>query len=304
MVYDGSAEADIRGIDIDKLAKGFGTIASIFKQFVTISKTKNREIRWYRKGISLAAAADPLDTPTTQGVTLSQMQNTSFKARPFVVEQKWERQTSYIKKFFVESPLISMEDIKDNDIDVLATNVRDLVQAVGFKVDRRIYDVITEATTSGTPNPTNVNTDAATDGWATTATCNPILDMLIAKKKLTAAGYETKGRVVIMNELEEQSLLNYLISVKGSSIPSMATEKVKSGVVMELLGAKIVVSPNATADWVITLVPGRACSYKSFMPITSVVIDEPGIGKKIRVWEEGEAMLTDPLAVHVLSSAS
>ena len=304
MAYDGSAEKDIRGIHIDKLAKGFGSIASIFKQFTNMSKTKNREIRWYRKGLSLTTAMNPLDTPTTQAVTASMMSNVSSKARPFVVEQKWERQTSNVRKFFVESPWISLEDIKDSDVDVLAGNVRDLVQAVGFQVDRRIYDVLTEATVSGTPNPTYVNTDVAVDGWSTIATANPILDMLIAKRKIKAAGYDPAGRVTVMNELEEQSLLNYLISVKGSSIPSMAVDKAKSGVVMELLGSKIVVSSNATADWVITFVPKRAISYKMFMPITTAIVTDEGIGKKIRVWEEGEAMLTDPLAVHILSGAS
>ena len=304
MAYDGSAEADIRGINIDKLAKGFGEISTIFKQFVQVSKTKNREIRWYRKGHSLSTAAQPLDTPTTNGVTVSQLQNTSFKARPFVIEQKWERKTSHIMKFFVESPLISMEDIKDNDVDVLATNVRDLTYAVGFKVDRRIYDVLTQATVSGTPNPTTVNTTAATDGWGTIASCNPILDLMNAKMEIKAAGYNPEGAVCVMNQLEEKNLLNYLISVKGSSIPTMSGGLAKNGVIMELLGLKIVSTPNATADWVLTFVPARAASYKSFMPITATVIDDPGIGKKIRVWEEGEAILTDPLAVHVLSGAS
>jgi hypothetical protein len=120
--------------------------------------------------------------------------------------------------------------------------------------------------------------------------------------EIRAAGYNPEGAVCLMNELEHKNLLNFLISVKGSSIPPFATEKIKSGVVMELLGLKIIVSHYATAAYVITWVPDRACTYKSFMPITSVVIDEPGIGKKIRVWEEGEAILTDPLAVHVLTA--
>jgi hypothetical protein len=37
------------------------------------------------------------------------------------------------------------------------------------------------------------------------------------------------------------------------------------------------------------------------MPITSVVVAEPGIGRKIRVWEEGEALLTDPKSVHLIT---
>ena len=303
MTYDSSAEADIRGINIDKLAKGFGMLLPTFKAFTNQSKTKSREIRWYRKGLSLATAMNALDTTATQGVG-SMMGNTSFKARPFVVEQKWERETSYIKKYFVESPMISIEDIKDSDIDVLAGNVEELVKAVHFKVDRRVYDVLTEATISGTPNPSTVNDTAATAPWSTTATCNPITDLLNAKMEIYAAGYDPEGAICLMNQLEHMNLLNFLISVKGSSIPPFATEKVKSGVVMELLGLKIVVSPNATADWVITFVPKKAITWKTFVSITSVVITEPGIGKKIRVWEEGEGILTDPLAVHILSSVS
>lgn len=88
MTFDGSAEADIRGLNIDKLVKGFGEIANTFKQYVQVSKTNAREIRWFQKGLTTATAMNKLDTPTTQGVTTSRIGNVSFKARPFVVEQK------------------------------------------------------------------------------------------------------------------------------------------------------------------------------------------------------------------------
>ena len=206
MVYDTAAEADIRGIDIDKLVKGFGQLMPTFKNYVTKSNTKSREIRWYRKGLTLATAMNALDTPTTQGVTVSMMQNTSFKARPFVVEQAWERQTSYVKKYFVESPLISIEDIKDSDVDILAGNVRELVKAVHFKVDRRIYDVLTEATTSGTPNPTTVNDTAAIDGWGTVATANPVLDLLNAKQRYALLSPTIQPtELIIGGEIERHS---------------------------------------------------------------------------------------------------
>ncbi len=37
------------------------------------------------------------------------------------------------------------------------------------------------------------------------------------------------------------------------------------------------------------------------MPLQSAIIDDPGIGKKIRVWEEGECLLTDPKAVTLIT---
>ena len=96
-------------------------------------------------------------------------------------------------------------------------------------------------------------------------------------------------------------LISYLINVKGSSIPSFSSEKLRSGAIMEILGNSVLVDEIFTTDWVYQWVPSRAATWKSFMPITSVVMDDPGIGKKIRVWEEGECILTDPNAVHVIS---
>jgi len=298
---DTSGEQDIRGINIDKLAKGFADEANIFKKFVTLSKTKAREIRWYQKTSGF------LDSVTTTGITGSQISNVAERSRPTVVEQSWTRQTSYVKKYFVESPTISTEDIKDSDIDILATNVRDLVRAVARKVDLRIYSVLTEAAaaTPTVPNPTTVNTTAAVaDGWNDTATGNPIKDILVGKRKIRQASYDPEGSILLMNPIEHEFLLDFLISVKGSSIPGFSSEKVKSGVVMEILGTNVVVSENATTDYVIQWVPSRAATWKSFMPLKSVVMNDPGIGKKIRVWEEGECLLTDPLAVHVITDTT
>ena len=96
-------------------------------------------------------------------------------------------------------------------------------------------------------------------------------------------------------------LISYLINVKGSSIPNFSSDRVKDGVVMQILGTNVVVSETFTTDWVYQWVPSRAATWKAFMPITAVVIDEPGIGKKVRIYEEGECILTDSQAVHVIS---
>ncbi len=298
---DQAAQAEIRGIDIDKLAKGFADEENILKKFVVNSTTKAREIRWYQKTSGF------LDSTDSTGITQSHIANTSSKSLPVVVEQSWTRNTSYVLKYFVESPLISLEDIKDSDVDVLATNVRDLVRAVERKVDLRIFSILTNALAATPTQPlTNgavtVQNTGATSGWNDTAAGDPILDILNGKQLIRAQGYNPEGSMLGMNSVEHKNLLVYLISVKGSSIPQFASEKVKSGVVMELLGCNIVVSENFTTDWVYQWVPSRALTWKSFSPITSVVMDEPGIGKKIRCWEEGEAILTDPKAVHVISN--
>ena len=290
---DGSGQAEIRGIDIDRLAKGFADEATIFKSFVAVSTTKAREIRWYQK------TSGYLDSATTSEISTSQIANVSERSLPVVVEQSWTRNTSYVRKYFVESPTISEEDIKDSDIDILATNVRDLVRAVARQVDVRIYNVITD-NVSGTPfdGSTVTSAVATADGWDDAVTGDPIKDIMLGVTTIRNQSYDTTDLVMILHPTDHSNLLQYLISVKGSSIPQFSSEKVRSGIVMEILGVKIVVSANATTDYAVMFIPQRACSWKSFMPITSIVLNDPGIGKKIRVWEEGEAILTDPNAVY------
>lgn len=295
---DNSAQALIRGIDIDKLAKGFADEDNIFKNFVTVTKTAAREIRWYAKATGFLNTFDAAGIATTTGITKSLIPNTSSLSLAPVAEQSWTRNTSYVRKYFVESPWISMEDINDSDVDLLATNVRDLTRAVAAQVDTRIYRVLSD--TLGTGG--NASTGASTqDGWDDTITGDPIKDILTAKQTIRTNGYNPEGATIAMNPVEHRLLLEYLISVKGSSIPQFSSEKVKSGTVMEILGCNVVVSSNVPTDSVTVFVPNRAATWKQFMGITAVVVDDPGIGKKIRVWEEGECILTDPKAVYVIT---
>ena len=288
---DNSSQAEIRGIDIDRVAKGFADEDNVFKKFVTQSTTKAREIRWYQKTSGF------LDSTDTTAITASQIANVSFKARPVTVEQSWTRNTSYIRKYFVESPLIAMEDIKDSDVDILATNVRDLTRAVSRQVDKRIYDVLTEDL-----SVVNIQTAASTqDGWDDAATGDPIYDLLNAKQKIRTSGYNPEGAILAIHPIEHRNLIQYLISVKGSSIPNWSSTAISSGVVMNILGLQVVVSENATTDYALVFVPQRAATWKSFAPITATSITDPGIGTKIRVWEEGECILTDPKAVFLIT---
>jgi len=210
---DQSGQADIRGIDIDKLAKGFADEANILKKFVVNSTTKAREIRWYQKTSGF------LDTTDTSGITKTWINPVAERARPFAIEQSWTRNTSYVKKFFVESPTISLEDIKDSDIDILATNVRDIVRAVARKVDLRIFSILTNALDATPTQPltngavTVQNTAATGTGWDDSVNGNPILDILNGKQLIRAQGYDPEGSILGMNSIEHKHLLNYLMCI-------------------------------------------------------------------------------------------
>ncbi len=299
---DKSGMADIRSLDIDKLARGFADEENILKNFTRSETTKAREIRTYQKTSGF------LDTATTDDTAISLIPTSQF-ARPFVTEQSWTRNTDYVKDFMVESPWISLSDIKDNDVDILNTNVRDIVRAVQRKVDLRIFAILTNAlaatpTLPLTGSVTVQNTGATGTGWDDAAAGNPIKDILVGQRKIRQQGYDPRRAVIGMNSLEHEFLLDFLITQKGSSIPSFSVEKLRSGAVMEILGNDVVVNEHFTTDWVYQWIPEVALAWKSFTALTAARIEEKLVGVKIRVLEQGEAILTDPNAVHIISDTT
>ena len=289
---DTTGQADIRGLDINKLATGFSEeFPSPLRSIIRGSTTSAREMRWWKK------TAGFIDTPDTEGITASQIGYQSEMSLPEVISQTMTRQTSYIKIFKANSQSISEEDRKDSDPDIYGAQVRDIVRAVQRQIEQRIYDVIGEATTSGTPNPSSVPNAAATaDGWNDTATGDPIADINAGIESLKLYSYDTSNIYICMNQAEEKHLKNYIINVKGSSIPSYASDQVTRSNVMEILGCKIVVSPLFTTDYVLMVTPAMAV-WKSFMPLkTSEVYDEITGSYKIVCKESGECLLENPNA--------
>lgn len=299
---DQAGQADIRSLDIDKLAKGFADEATVFKKFINNTPTVAREIRWYQKTSGFITGV------TTTGITGSPIANVAEKALPSVAEQSWTRTTSYVRKYMVDSPWLSAEDIKDNDVDILATNLRDLVRAIEYQIDARIWAVISEGQSA--VNINSVTTNAAWNAASYTGV-NIVEDIMEAKQKIRTAGYNPEGGVLFLNSLNHKSLITWLIDGKGSSIPSFSSQRIQDGVVMEILGLRVVISENVTADYALVMAteaaPGNPsinapATWKEFMPITAVTIEEKGIGTKIRVWAEGECILHDPKMVTLISN--
>src|SRR3990167_7988798 len=138
---DTSGQALIRGLQIDKALKGFSDEAIIMKKYVTVTPTSAREIRWYQKTSGFITGV------TTTGITASPIANVAEGALPTVAEQSFTRNRSYVRKYMVESPWFTEEDIMGSDVDILGTNLRDLKRAVENQVDIRIWDVLTESRT-------------------------------------------------------------------------------------------------------------------------------------------------------------
>lgn len=288
---DTVGQADIRGLDIQELVTGFADEDLVLEKYARQSTTSSREIRWFQKTAGYVSPA------TTTGITSNLANLTSSRAVSPVTAQSWTRNTSYVKTFKLESETISDDDIEDSDVDVLGTMIKDLAIGVNSLSDTRCYNVLTENL-----SPSNILTTAATaDGWDDNATGNPVLDILTGIQKIRAQRYiidNERKAVLYINSIEYKNLVNYLISVKGSSAPGIA-EKLMSGVLNEILNCMVVVSENATTDYALIFLPNKSFAWKSFRPLISIVSVIDGIGKKIIIKKQGEALLEHPKSVHL-----
>ena len=280
--------ADIRRLDIDTAVKGFALKEYIFKSDCIVSPTSGDSIRWYQETAADLTATSP-----------SHVDNISRLSQFPALEVTWTRNTSYPRKYAAEG-FISMEDMKSADIDVLARTLLRLTRAVVKQVDSRIWNVLTESQT-----PVNIQTFATTavggDQWdAASYAGDPIKDLLHAKKLLYDYNYDASQAVAYMSPLDYESVVAWLFN-KGAQAPNMGNQIGSKGVVTEIAGIKIKVSTNVTADYCAVVIPQTACTWKTMADTTSRVIEEPGIGSKVRVWEIGEAILTDPKAVVLIS---
>ncbi len=289
---DGIGQVDLAGINVQEFVTGFADEDTVLKALCRQSETPSRQFVWFQKTAGYVSPA------TTSGMTANLIANTTNRALSPVAEQTWTRNTSYVRDYTVVSELITMSDEKDTRVDILGTMIKDLIAGVASQVDVRIYNVGTESL-----SPSNILSTAATGtGWDDTTNGNPILDMLVGIRKIRQNRYviskQQKGSLYI-NSIEYQHLMNYLITIKGSSVPQFASELLVKGAVMEILNLDVIVSENATTDYAWIFIPGVTVAWNKFLGISSEVEKIAGKGKKVHVWEEGEATLENPKSSHL-----
>src|SRR3990167_71100 len=278
---DSLGMADVRGLDIDRALKGFADESFIFKDFLTVTPTANREIRWWRK------TSGVLDSTDTTGITASQIRN-AFGTLPPIVEQTATRLTSQVQHFSAQTPLFSYADIRDSDPDMFAANLRDLKRAIENQIDFRILDTLSGSVL--------LSGGAMGTGWDDTSAGNPFMDLLSGAMEIRKQGYDISNVVAWIHPNDFKAAIDYFVTTKGSSIPQFASGVVQDGVITRVANVRIVVSNNFTEKQVLMLVPQRAATWKQFTPLTAVTIEDPLLGARLRAAEDGEVIFTDPNA--------
>jgi hypothetical protein len=284
---DTAGQADIRGIYINKQTLKFADEALIFKKLVSNKKTPSRQIRWYQKTSGYLTATSPAKiSPIAEG------------AKPFVLQSSWTRNTSYVKKYMLDTEVITMEDESDSDVSVFQDNLKDIVEAVSYDLDTDIWNVATED-----QSPVNINSVTSTAAWDASSGQNPIADIEEAKRKIREETQRPlRNGYLLLSAKGAEALIVWLISDKGASIPNFASEKVQTGILGKLLDLKVVVSENVTADYAAVADLSEAVEYREFKPMNTAIIKEEGIGRKVRVWTHGIALLVRPKKVALISN--
>jgi len=280
---DTVGQADIRGLNVEKAVTGFALREYKFKQLCTVMSSSKWQERYYQE-----TAAD-----------LSGHANTPVEGVPRLAvfpqaEVSWTQQNSYHKKHGMEST-ISWEDVVSNDIDAVARTLLRVARAVTKSVDADIWDVITESRSA-----TNINsvTIAAGDEWdsATIANRDPIQDILNAKKAIDEQDYDSNVNGYLC--VNPKDWANLLGNANVRNAGQFYTDDVtRNGNVGFLLGLKVIVSNNVTADYAAVVIGKEACTWKQLSPLKVVSIEEPGVNVTIRAWETGVAQLKNPKAV-------
>jgi len=284
---DSRGMQDIFGLDIDKFVQGVEKFTYNFlEEFQKVSMKGDQKRFWTKDPVRIAAATAPSAT-----------KNVSPGSRPMTQEVSWSVTNVYVKKYFVEG-FLDEEDISDAEIDTYGTTLRDLTERIVRDRDIDLYSIMTEGLAPTGLGAGGVQTFATTavggDQWdAANYAADIIQDFNRAIRLIQAAGFKDKIRA-IMDPVAYESMVNWLISGKGSSIPGFSSEKIKSGVVMELLNVSIKVSTEATTDYVLFTIGPRAQSYAEAEALRGNTEIDPGIGRNIRVWTRGIGYRTNP----------
>ena len=284
-----SGQALIRGINIEKGAIAEFEEALIIKALISSKPTKSREIKFFTKTSGYLTLTLP-----------ARLSNIAAGARPFVTETSWTPTTKFTIKYMLDSPMINMEDESDTEVSVFRDNARDVSESIANDVDNDVWNVISEDQSA-----TLINSVTANASWAASSGQDPFEDIMEAKMKIRQQTKRSiRNGVLLLNAQGEKDLLVWLVSIKGSSVPNFASEKVGTGTIDKFAGLQVIVSENVTATFAMVADLKQAAQYRTFKPFQTVIITEPLIGRKIRSMTNGITILVQPKFITLIGSVA
>ncbi len=279
-----TGSADLRAENVNKAVIGFALQAYKFKPICLVQSGSSDKETYFKEGA----------TELTAGGNVNLKGVPRLASFPYL-EPTWEEANMHPLKHAGEG-VVSWEDARTNEIDVMARTLLRVSRAIAKSVDDAIYaEWIGDA---------DIGTAAITAGneWdsLTTVNQNPILDMLRGNQNFVENNYDLGNIFILMSPKDHTNLMN---NSKVINNPSFKTaDVVSNGRVGQIVGGTIVVSKSVPADECLMIIGKTASTWKAVSPLKSNVIEDPGIKFTIRAWEIGGTMVTNPKAIYRITN--
>lgn len=272
-----TGDGDLRAENISRIVKGFALQEYKMKQLCMVETSSAWTETYYKE-----TAAD-LTAGATQDV-----EGTPRLAKFPYGEVVWTKTSGRNVKFAMEG-ILSWEDIKTNNLPMIARTLLRISRAVTKKVD----EVISAAILANAGNTTAAN---ATWNNAVIADRDPVQDLLDAKALIAIDNYNPDNNgFVIMHPTNYAELLgNANVRNAGQFWTDDAT---KNGRVGKIVGLTIISTNSVTEGGCQVVIAKEACTWKQVVGLTVDTINDPGIKTTIRAYEVGQIQVVMPDAI-------
>ena len=274
---DTTQEADLRSENFSRIVKGFALQEYKMKQLCMIESSNAWTETYYKE-----TAAD------LTGGTGSAVEGVPRLANFPYGEVSWTKISGRNVKHAMEG-VLSWEDIKTNNVPMIARTLLRISRAVAKSVDGVIAAaIVSEAG----------NTQAANATWdnAVVADRDPIQDILDAKALMEVDNYNpNKNAFLLVHPTNFAQLLgNPNIRNAGQFYTDSVT---RNGIVGKLLSLTVISSNSITEGGAQIVIAKESCTWKSVVGLTVKTIDDPGVKKTIRAFEVGQIQINNPDAI-------
>jgi hypothetical protein len=203
-------------------------------------------------------------------------------------EVTWTKTSAVNKKHGMEA-VISWEDVKTNNVPMIARTLLRVARAVASSVDGTIAAAIVAS--AG-------NTQAANATWdnAVVASRDPIQDILNAKSMIAIDNYnpDKNGYLLVHPTGYSHLLGNSNVRNAGDFYTDSVT---RNGVVGKLLGLTVISSNSVTDGGAQVVIAKDALTWKQVAGLTVKTIEDPGVKYTIRAFEVGQIQVVNPNAI-------
>jgi hypothetical protein len=276
---DSTGEQDIRAENFSRIVKGFALQEYKMKQLCMIESSSAWTETYF-----IETAADLVGKDTVGGKVEGVPRLANF---PYG-EVTWTKTSGRNIKHAMEG-VLSWEDVKTNNLPMIARTLLRIARAVAKSVDTVVATAIVND--AG-------NTQAANATWdnAAIADRDPIQDILNAKSLIAIDNYnpDRNGFLLLHPTGYAQLLGNANIRNAGQFYTDSVT---RNGVVGSLLGLTVISSNSVLDGGAQVVIAKEACTWKSVVGLTSKTIEDPGIKYTIRSWEVGQIQVVNPDAI-------